>query len=393
MGGWVEIAINATRTPKKLTSPGRIIITGENTQSIFFSVLLVERDQSVMITNGNEKMLSIEEENQSPTATLLPWNGYLVPSTCSLDRDLLAIRNPHLRDEAVAFDEGPHRYWVHGQCWEQSITGAISDMFPAFDAKGIADKMVRGASFAACRGDKAKYKPIVDRWAAEELSLEAVRDAVLEFWTLSNAEASRLGTEMHAAIEDHYNAEEAERTPPEDVEERESHARTLERQVIAVPVRVRVEFEKQFKDYAALVAQRGWVAYRTEMRVFCERSRLVGSVDMIFQDTATKEYHLRDWKRSKKISTRAFRREDRGFHAFQDIEACNHNKYSLQLGVYARILRQHYGIDCKSAALVVFHPNQATFQEYRATPYTGEIEEFFASRSNAQTATSTSMEK
>ena len=154
-----------------------------------------------------------------PSVSMKMWNGFRIPSTCSVTRKLLDVRNAHIRDEAVAFDDEPHRYWVNGVCWDQSITGSIGALFPSFDARGVAEKMVKGAAFARCQGDKAKYQFIVDRWRSEELSTEEVCDAVLAYWEQSNGEASRLGTEMHAVIEDWYNQDEAVRVVPKTPEE------------------------------------------------------------------------------------------------------------------------------------------------------------------------------
>ena len=247
---------------------------------------------------------------------MILWNGFKVPSTCSVAQKLLDIRHAHVRDDSVAFDEIPHKYWVKGVPWTQSITGAIGDLFPSFDALAVATKMVNGQAFAHCRGDKAKYKFIVDRWRSEELSTDEVCEAVLVYWEQSNGEASRLGTEMHAAIEDYYNQDEAKRLAPATTDEAAAASRSVRADDAVCG---RAEFA-QFEEYANEMAQRGWVPYRTEMRVFDDDTKLVGSVDMIFIDTKTQEFHLRDWKRSKKISKRAFSKSDRGLGAFSDIE-------------------------------------------------------------------------
>ena len=280
------------------------------------------------------------------------YRGKMVPATCDFRKTFLDTLHPHPRDEHILFDEGPHKYYIHGEMWPTSTTSWIGQYHVEFDGDKIAPIMVRSEKFAKCQGEHKKYSAIVKRWRDEKLHVDDVVRLVKEWWKQNGEEASSLGTRMHKQIEDYVNEVASSATPDA------NH-----------PDRLTPEFS-QFLSYWADMVGDGFVPYRTEMKVYGEKYMLCGTVDMIFIDGQGR-YRLRDWKRSKKISM--FSR-DYCTPPFQRFRSCNFIKYSMQLHFYAKILREYYGIPIYDMAMVIFHPNQKTYSEIFALDLSAEMD-------------------
>lgn len=276
----------------------------------------------------------------------------IVPDTCDFEKRFLDKLNPHPRDQHILFDEGPHKYYVYRKMWPTSTTSWIGQFHVEFDADTVAPVMVRKEKFSKCQGDYKKYEPIVRRWREEELHIDEVVSLVKEWWKANGEEASALGTRMHKQIEDYIN-EYAEGVPGP----------------LDHPDRLTPEFS-QFLEYWKIMTEKGFRPYRTEMKVFSEKYRLCGTVDMLFIDPQGR-YRLRDWKRSKKIDT--FSR-DFCHPPFQRFRSCNFIKYSMQLHFYAKVLGDCYDIPIHDMAMVIFHPNQKVYNEIQAVDLSREMD-------------------
>ena len=278
--------------------------------------------------------------------------GKPIPASCEFRKTFLDILNPHPRDENIVFDEVPHKYYIYGVKWDQSTTSWISQFHEEFDADRIAKLMVRSEKFAKCQGEHKKYTAIVNRWRDERLHIDKVVELVKEWWKENGEEASSLGTRMHKQIEEYIN------------EVASQSMVSLEH-----PDRSTVEFKQFLVYWNDMVDKEKFTPYRTEMKIYAEEYKLCGTVDMVFIDSQGR-YRLRDWKRSKKIST--FSR-DFCKPPFQRFRSCNFIKYSMQLHFYAKILCEHYGIEIYDMAMVIFHPNQKTYTEIFALDLSAEM--------------------
>lgn len=253
--------------------------------------------------------------------------------------DRLAQRNPFSRDADIVFYEEPHIYEIHGKAAALSVTGLCGAPFTdKFDAQQAL------ASMEMSGRRKREYPDMTDQ-------------EIIDMWARNNANASRLGTKMHAAIEVFWNTNKVSRDPE------------------IVP-----EMGQFLKFYHNEMVPRKISAYRTEPTVYAdglptpvpdkpELGVLPGSVDFLGVDDKG-VFWLLDWKRSKEISLES-RFGKRGTGPFKDVDDCNYNKYSLQLHLYRQIFQRHYGITIpeENLYMVVCHVNYDSYKMFQAAPF------------------------
>lgn len=221
-------------------------------------------------------------------------------------------KNKHERDERVKFDEPSHTYWIDGEKVKYSVTQKIHKYFP-FDSEGISNNLSK------------KHKSNKDS-EYYGMSGEDIRNK----WSCG----AKLGTELHAQIEEYYNSYGAVEPTEKSIE---------------------YNYFKNFvNDHPELEP------FRTEWIVYSKDNSISGSIDMIFKnDDGTLSIY--DWKRSKKINKDNFKSEFAlpPLHVFQN---CNFNAYSLQLNFYKWILENEYGYKIKDMCLVVLHDSNPNYQ-------------------------------
>lgn len=244
-----------------------------------------------------------------------------------LSTDVLARRHPFPEDARIQFVEATHKYYIDGREAPLSVTSFVHAPFPVFDTRAVIASM-------SLKTREAKYKGLSDKQIAQA-------------WADNAAEASMLGTCMHAAMEVYLNTGYLSQDP----------RITKETQMIKDFV------QKELTD-------KGLVVFRTEPTIFADDTDLLlpGSVDCIVYDPATQEYGVLDWKRSKEIVKGAFGRYGYGEGAFSALENTNFFQYSLQLHTYCHILRHYYKLNVNPARLymVVIHPNNDTYLMFQA---------------------------
>ena len=95
--------------------------------------------------------------------------------------------------------------------------------------------------------------------------------------------------------------------------------------------------------------------------MFDEDSGITGSIDMVYKNDDGL-FFMCDYKRSKEIK-RSNRWQKGCSPITADVEDCNFNHYSLQLGLYKAILEKNYGIKISGTFLLVLHPGQDAYIE------------------------------
>lgn len=191
----------------------------------------------------------------------------------------------------IVFDESTHSYidFSNGRRYI-SVTTFIDQFFPKFDTAGVAAKV------AEKRG--VKPEKLIDEWRAEA------------------ARGRREGTHVHNYAEALITGCDDWRAP-ENVRE----AR-LYRQV----ARAVVSLLKMFEFVAA------------EQIVFSPELGIAGMVDLIMADRQTGEIIILDWKQNKAID-RDSAWNEKALPPIEHLDNCDLSKYSLQLGLYYRIIR------------------------------------------------------
>jgi hypothetical protein len=226
----------------------------------------------------------------------------------------LAFENAHPRDAFISFEEEPHIYTVLGERGTYtSVTTLVHKNFPHFDADKIAENCIKNPKKMA--DPTYKYYGMT-------------KQDVLDVWNKNGLQASQAGTAVHYDIECWAND-----TP-----------------VLNDSVEYGY-FLNFLADYPNLKP------YRTEWMVYHEDLKFCGSIDMVFQDVDTKQFYIYDWKRVKEIKyDDAFC--DYSIHPkIAHLPNLNFWHYSLQLGIYKRILETKYDIVISGMFLICLHPD------------------------------------
>lgn len=250
--------------------------------------------------------------------------------------------NSHPRDQRIVFDEGPHTYLLDGTVFLPSTTTHLSAYFDKFDAWEIVKKMNLNAPH-----NKLKYGGMT-------------REQIVAKWTLDGQTASRLGTEMHAMIENAYIRMQRD-------------GRSLPR-IKASSQTVELKYFENFaRRYRGIYAP-----YRMEWVVFDEDMNLAGSIDMVFAKTGSlspRHVSLCDWKRSVCIKMENSYRRCKP--PISHLDDCNFNKYALQLNTYKRILEKSYNLVVDEMFLVVCHPSNDDYIRIDIPDMQAEIDAIF----------------
>lgn len=271
----------------------------------------------------------------------------------------------HPKFGKITFREKDHKYFINENGFIRtdyiSVTTIVSMCFPAFDKKKVAMKVLRSSK-------NPTYVSLIWKKHGVQLPLGAARsrkkessivqsvlNTITTLWEHEGNEAMRLGTKMH------YYCENFLKTGNKDL-----------------PVDKEIAFEtQQFKHFMNESQKQGLKPYASELMIY--HQGICGTVDALFVHEDTGEIHLKDWKRCKKLNKYGF---ERGLYCFDHLTNANLHKYTLQLNIYATILKEGYGINVASMSLVVFHPNQKSYQEVFVEERQRESYEMFAMRNH-----------
>jgi len=211
---------------------------------------------------------------------------------------------------ALTFDPETHTYIQDGVSLI-SVTTFISTLFKKFNPAVTIAGMKRSPNWP-----QSKYYGMTD-------------DDIKSLWARDGELACRLGTELHAWIEDYY------------VTGNTNHDS--------------VEF-LQFLEFAN---EAKLVRPLNEFRVSSVKFRVAGTVDCVsHNEDGTVDVY--DWKRCKDMNT------SYGYSIhplLSHIPSSNFWKYSIQLNLY-RILIEESGMKVREMYIVCFHPEHLGYQKY-----------------------------
>lgn len=254
------------------------------------------------------------------------------------EKGCLEHENPHPRDARITFAEIGHRYFIdgvpHNTLHYLSSTTFIGEHFPKFDQDFAIRCIFRSRRYAT--DPDYKYYRMTE-------------DTIRSLWKSLGDTASSLGSFFHISCEYHCNR----------------------MNVLDDPSPAYQQYLAFRKDHPHLVP------FRTEMLIYDERYRIVGSVDAVFKNLQTHKFLIIDWKRSKKISGRG---GDKGHFPVEHLKSNNLTKYSLQLSLYTYILSRNYNMNMENSALVVCHPTQDTYQYIQTKYMLHEIQDMLSYR-------------
>lgn len=261
----------------------------------------------------------------------------------------LQEKNPHPRDNDVSFYDPTHTYTVKYKNKDNeiittdkftSVTTWIHSHFEPFNADNIISKMMKSTKWK-----HSKYYGMTPT-------------QIKGLWDKNRDEAASAGTNMHNDIECYYNNVEVNNN--------------------SIEYKWFLEFEryrKMKKGYAPKHKP-----YRTEMIVYDEDLKLVGSIDMLFEgkDGTLQIY---DWKRCKEIKRNNIW-ASATTECINHIPDSNYWHYTLQLNTYKEILERKYDKKVTDLFIVCLHPNNMnkSFRLIRIPIIKDEMEKLFEKR-------------
>ena len=238
-------------------------------------------------------------------------------------------RNKHPRDTRITFEPISHTYQIDGKETFISATTIIHKYFPEFDSDKVIQKMMKSPNW--------KKSPYFG------MSVDAIKQQ----WEDNRVAAAAKGTQVHDWIENFYLGEF--KAPCKEAEE-----------------------SKSFQNFMCFHQDYEWKPYRTEWRVFTEKYRVAGSIDIIFEGSGPNKIKVYDWKNSKEIKME--NRYEKGNEPLCHLPNCNYYHYSLQLNLYKWILEHHYGMEVEEMGLIIVHENYPTYLKYDVKDMTKEVE-------------------
>lgn len=246
---------------------------------------------------------------------------------------MLATKHAHENDGRITFFEDGHFYVVDGDKNYVSVTTFIHSFFPAFNAPEVLKKMRRSKNW----GNSPYYG---------KLDTE-----IIEQWQEKKENAARLGSLLHAYIEDYYNGI---------VLENDAYS------TVAHEIEIFHDFYTQNSKEA--------VPYRTEWSIFDKDLRIAGMIDMVFHKSGHDPdvVSIFDWKRVACVKTH--NQYQKGLSPLTHLDDCNYIHYSLQLNLYKYILEKNYGKKVTEMKLVLLHPENETFVLVDVPVMTTDIE-------------------
>lgn len=251
---------------------------------------------------------------------------------------MLAIRNPHLRDQFIKFYEEGHIYKVLTDPTHHytSVTTFIHSLFPKFDADKVIDSMMKSKNW----NENNKY------WGM-------TKQEIKKLWNSNKNIVAQSGTDLHYMIECFNNDIPNIEDNKEVNDLNYSHyyhnysINDNNKNLDCIEWRYFINFVNNNQHL---------IPYRTEWVIYDEESKIAGSIDMVYKNNDN-SYSIYDWKRCKIIT------KINNFDKFAIPEVINNLPdanfwhYSLQLNTYKYILEKNYQISIRDLFLVKLHPN------------------------------------
>jgi uncharacterized protein (UPF0297 family) len=268
----------------------------------------------------------------------------------SMEPDYLAKCYPDEREKNIEFYADEHKYIICGDPSYISVTTFVHRCIEEFDADKIIAKMMSSKKWC-----QSKYYGMTV-------------DEIKAGWDKNRDEASSAGTKLHYDIECFYNE--------------------IDNKNDSVEWSYFMKFKEDFGHL---------VPYRTELKVYHEELKLVGTIDMLFLGEDNNDAHMGqdagikgvsphlliyDWKRSKEIvKTTAFNKWMKP-DCLSHLPDTNFWHYSLQLNIYKAIIELKYGKKVDGIYLVCLHPNNknGSYQRIRCADLSEEVAVLFEER-------------
>jgi ATP-dependent exoDNAse (exonuclease V) beta subunit len=277
-------------------------------------------------------------------------------TTLPINNDVLASRNPHLRDQGIKFYQQGHRYEIITDPRKRytSVTTLVHSQFPKFDADAIIAKIMKSKGWVPGH----KY------WG---LTAEEIKAS----WNSNGSAAACSGTSLHEKIEAFMN------------DNRFNFAYTHKELFQEYEIGKKYDHEErgvEWEMFLRFIRDHHYLKpYRTEWMIYHEDAKIAGSIDMVYENPdGTLEIY--DWKRCKDITAVNGWNETATNPLINHLPATNFWQYSLQLNTYKKILEDKYGKRVTKLCLVRIHPDAQDYELLEVPFLDKEVGDLFGER-------------
>jgi len=230
-----------------------------------------------------------------------------------------------------------------------------------YKAKSMADRSAHKRNFYPKEGDPygrpdySRPKPVSECVTEEQVKNE---------WLYKNHHATYEGSVLHDYIENYlsnrifpYPKESPEGLKFEEIKE------TFE------------IMRKQFIDFYEKAVRPGHlIPIRSELVVGDSDYGITGMVDQLFWSTKHNEFQIWDWK-TNTVLNMDNKYGNKMSHILSDLDDCEYNTYSLQLGVYKHIIEKNTKIKIGRCFLVWFNEENENFKVIKTKNFDDRVKE------------------
>lgn len=174
-------------------------------------------------------------------------------------------------------------------------------------------------------------------------------ESILERWQKTNDISKARGTQIHRYLECLFRGYPLPELPI-------SHSEPLNRLV-----------ENLRKTYTPL---------KSEMKIADRENGICGTLDQILLNRNTGKLSIFDWKTNKKISNKGFGKLK---YELSDLDDCELNNYSLQIGLYENIIRRYTDLEFEQN-YIVHIDHSANIKFYKTLDMSDKVEQIIRSK-------------
>ena len=259
-------------------------------------------------------------------------------------------------DDYITFYPDNHTYYdADGVCYT-SMSKTLSSIKEEFDAEKISYMCARKEERLRIHPQWVKGMPEADAKKVKERQLSLKAE-----WKATNTEAIDHGNWIHNALEGYFKTG------------------TIEPELEALALDIGLDFKHYYKSY-------------NEVILYSKKYEIAGQTDKIGirQRSSSSVVDFFDYKtnKSKGIKFDSITKDGKHINKFlypplEHLEACNYNEYAMQLGGYAYMAEETYGIRVGRLAIIFI---DADFKKHiMPVPYLrADVISLFESYKNAK---------
>lgn len=232
--------------------------------------------------------------------------------------------------DQIKFNPNYHTYYLNGQKM-QNVTKVIKQFQKPFDKYSVANRVAQ------------KQNRSIDEIIAE--------------WEAKGEASRQLGTRVHSHIENVLRNRPSEDDP-----------------FLGLNQTQLLPEEKAFNELWGYMSDEEVAdpidVYQVEWVVGDKNLNVAGTIDSVLYLPDNKTYHIWDWKTGKFDTSNPYRKKLLG--AFDDLDDCKLNYYSLQLSLYRLILERNTKLQMGDSYLV--HLSEQGYQIHKAVDLRERLE-------------------